>query len=467
MANNFYKPLQIIFDGVTDGIHSITESLTRKDPHSASFGKASEIGSIFESGVQIGKHVKISKSESYQNTVIFGVPGSGKTTRFIIPNIYEAKNASYCINDPSGDIYAATSGILSKRCDLKVLNYSSSRESSAYNPVARIRIMGDLYRLADALVRLTIDKNSTDPFWGLQARQILVTLLILLFYFPAKYRNLLNLNQLVKLLCSDPEKIDRWIIHTSDNQLITDYKSIISLSDRTLQSCLASVKSVLSFVEDPQIARVTSFDTLNIQNIRRRPTALFLRNSIGSLKYVSILNGLFFEQFFSGLLNKMPQQSDLVLYNILDEASSLYINNLAAFLANNRKYNIINILAIQTQHQLTSLYKDEAQDILSCCVSKIYLPGITEMSVLRDLEALSGKTTFTDKKGNKTVRSLITAPEIMSLGKDEALILSGRNRLIKTRTLPYYKNLKYKEFIKMRPLQFRTDIPRYTMPLLH
>ena len=109
--------------------------------------------------------------------------------------------------------------------------------------------------------------------------------------------------------------------------------------------------------------------------------------------------------------------------------------------------------------QLRSFYKDDADNISSNCVTKIFLPGITAMDTLRELETLSGKCVYQDEKKTERVKPLITIDEIRLLKENRSLIVSGNKPFILGRTSPYFKSFKYRHRAKILPVPLEGDIP--------
>jgi type IV secretion system protein VirD4 len=87
----------------------------------------------------------------------------------------------------------------------------------------------------------------------------------------------------------------------------------------------------------------------------------------------------------------------------------------------------------------------------------VYLPGITAIDELREIEALSGKCTYTDKHNHEKTKSLVTVEEIRQLPENRALILSQNHPIILSKTAPYFRSLVYRHYAKavLKPVETR------------
>ena len=463
-----YLDMEAFFSLLGDSFNALTDAFEKKQGFNAGFGSETDIASRFNKGFLVSKHRKLPRLKSFENVLLSGPTGSGKSTRILIPNLFSLKNCSMVVNDPSKELFMLASGFLSQsRPFIKTVNFSDSFISAGFNPLSRIRKPNDVNKVAHLLVASSLDKGgNSDPFWSLQSKTLIQIFIRLVLYQPEEYRNLANVLNILKFFAAQPKKVDIWIAKTKDDKLILDYKALISTPEKTLQNIVASAKAALQLFDDPEIARTTAYDSIDFDQLRQTPTIIFLHNSIADQKYVSILNSIFFEQLYGHILQGLPDKKELDLFIILEEASSLYVPLLPLALANCRKHRVGNFICVQSPGQLKTMYKDEADNIASNCVTKIYLPGITSMEVLRDLESLSGKCIYVDDKKQERVKQLLTVDEIRLLPENRTLILSGNHPFIKGRTSPYYKSFKYKTYAKISPISLKGDIPDEPLSLM-
>jgi type IV secretion system protein VirD4 len=460
--------LQLTLSIVADILFAVIDALSKPTGFNAAFGSELSIANRFKEGFVISRNRKLSRRKSFENVLLCGVTGSGKTTRLLLKSIYSLKNCSLIINDPSKELYQLASGYLSRYFTIRTLNFSDSSISSGYNILSRAKKPNDINKIAHLLVASSLDKgNNSDPFWSLSVKTLLQILIRVTLLQAEEYRNIANVIRLLHHFASSPEKtVDRLVARSNDEKLILEYKSFISTPEKTLQNIVASAKAALQLFDDPEIAKTTAHDSINFDELRQQPTVIFLHNSIGDQKYISVLNSIFFEQLYNHVLQQLPAKNDLDLVVILEEASSMFIPLLPLAVANCRKARLGNLICVQSPTQLSSTYKDEAENITANCVTKIFLPGQTSMDVLREIETLSGKYMYRDEKGVERVKPLITTDEIRLLPENRSLIISGNKPIIKGRTSPYYRSLVYRQYAKIAPIPLHSDIPNEPIPMI-
>ena len=64
-----------------------------------------------------GDQGRLSERVSFQNVCVTASVGTGKTTRYIIPNVLDkaGQNCSIVVNDPKGEVFDVTSGYMQSR----------------------------------------------------------------------------------------------------------------------------------------------------------------------------------------------------------------------------------------------------------------------------------------------------------------------------------------------------------------
>lgn len=462
------KIISIITEILGDLLRALFSNSPQKKGFDAKFGKETSIGNRFNKGFVYSVNRKLTRKQSYENVLLVGPTGSGKTTKILIKELFEIKNCSIVLNDPSKELYLATAGYLKDHFDIKVINFSDSSVSHGYNILSRITNNSDIQKVVHQIVSASLDSGGkADPFWNLQAMNLLAIFVRLVRHQDKKYQNMANVLYLLKLFSASPKEVDTLIIKTCDKELFLDYKSVVAIPEKTLQSIVASAKAAMQIFEDSEIAKVTAEDTISFKELRLKPTIIFLHNSIESMKYVNVLNGIFFEQLYGQILKALPKKEELDLFVILEECSSMYIGILPLALANTRKHRTGNIVCIQQSEQLKNYYQNNVAGILGNCITKIYLPGQTSLETLRELEAYSGQIIHEDKNKVKRVKPLMSIEQLRTLPNNRSIILCGNKPMILGKTKPVYKMAKYKKLLKLAPPVIQGAIPKETVPLIN
>lgn len=421
-------------------------AFNKKGSYNAAFAGRRKVFSSFNKGFCLtGKH-RLSIKDSFQNALVVGGTGVGKSSVVLFPSLFTIKG-SFIVHDPSGELFSKSAGYLKQKgYEIKVLNYTNPDMSSAYNPLMRIHNNSEVQKVASMLVETVLGGKTKDPFWNTQATSLLTMLIILLKKQGGDYFNLFNVRQLLNMLGGDPESVDALFSEFADDILFAEYKSFTSYDEKVISGIIATCKASLNIFSDDSVARVTSNDNLDFMDFRNKPTALFIQNSVADQKYYSVLTSLFFEQFFSFLLGRFPKDREQNIFLLIDECSSLYLPTLPLAVANIRKHRAGAMLLLQDFNQLVHHYgKYEADAIRSNCFAKMYFTG-TSLETATELEKTLGKYEFEDDKKRTVVRPLMTNDEIRTMKMNQALLICGHHPPIKTRLRPYYKSFKFRAY---------------------
>lgn len=457
ILNTILSVIFSFFEAIVSGISDLAVSAIpskRNEGYNADFISPGKILSSNEKGFCLTGDKCLSIKDSFSNGLVFGGTGSGKSSRVLIPSILKmAGPSSMCIHDPSGELFEHTSGAMEvKGYFVKVLNYANPDYSENFNPLHRVKNISDIKKISKLLIHTSLGSGGKDPFWNASADSLLsVFIRYVIFHTDKEFQTLYNVLCLVNTFSGSPQKVDKLIVQTKDDNLLSDYKAFVAYDSKMLMSIVATIRTALSIFADPHVAQVTSKDTIEFKSFRSEKTILYINNNVNDMKYYSALSSIFFEQFFASVMNNLPEQKDLPVFFLLDEASSLYLNILPTAISNIRKYNSGILQIYQSQSQLFDLYGvPQGRNIVANSFAKVYMSG-QPLETARELELILGKYEYTDDDNNRRTRQLLTMDEIRIL--KEAIILCGNLQPIKAKMIPYYDQRELLRLSAIQPYQ--------------
>lgn len=452
--------LKFIFEFVKEVIFQIQP---KNKEYKADFASQSTLLSNKQYGFCLTGRGNLSIKDSYQNALIIGGTGTGKSSVVLIPSLFTMQG-SFIVHDPSGELYSKTSGYLKQKgIEAKILNFANPNISSGYNPLVRAKSSSDVQKIASMLMASAMGK-SKDPFWNIQGISLLSLLISILQKQDKEFQTLYNVRILLNSLGGSPEQVDKLFSKYADDVLFSEYKSFLAYDDKVVNGVIATCKAALQLFSDESVVQVTSFDNLDLQDFRNKPTALFIQNSVADQKYYSVLTSLFFEQFFSFLLCRFPSNNEQDIFLLIDEASSLNLPTLPLAVANVRKHRSGIMLLVQDFSQLIHNYgKYDADAIKSNCFAKMYFTG-QSLETAKELEQTLGLYQYEDENGHKVVRPLMKNDEIRTMETNRALLISGHHKPIVARLKPYYKNREYLSFSQIRSPNMNKEISFENIP---
>ena len=222
------------------------------------------------------------------NVLVVGGSGAGKTRFYAKPNILQC-NTSFVCADPKGELLRATAPLLiEKGYDVKVFNLINPEESDGYNPFTYIRTDEDVIRLITNLIQNTTPKNAgnSDPFWEKSELALDTALMLYLLHeAPPEEQNFETLMFLIENAATmeDDEEykspvdilFDALEEEYPEHIALKQYKVFKQASGKTAKSILISAAVRLAAFNLPQIARMTSYDNLDLGTLGERKKAIF------------------------------------------------------------------------------------------------------------------------------------------------------------------------------------------------
>lgn len=387
------------------------------------------------------------------NILVIGGSGSGKTFRFVKPQILQMVG-SYIVTDPKGEIFRDTSGFLKQNgYEVKVLNLLNEDEmkkSSHFNPFKYIQSEVDVLKLITNLISNTTPKGSSpnDPFWEKAEGMLLQSL----FYYvwlegvpegitDCKHKNgeddikqilalihnpkvkkkhnvraVMNLlkfadfkenaqgmkqDSILDLIMSDLEKTN------PHHKAVLNYNKVMRGAPDTVRSIIISANSRLAPVESEAILSLLDDDEMDIETIGTKKTVVYCVIPDNDKTY-NFLVGLLYSLMFQ----KLYYEADFVhggrlpvhVTFLLDEFANVALpDDYLSLLSTMRSREISSVIIIQDLSQIKTLFKDgQHESILANCDVMVYLGG-NGPSTQKELSELMGKATIDKRSSGETL----------------------------------------------------------------
>ena len=447
LLNGIIALIKAVFNGSFELLSELISHKPTTD-YSAEFGRISDQLQKKGGGFRVGYDWGNSLEESHSHMICLGGSGSKKSSCICYPMLLQSHECSYVIFDSSRELFnGAASHLASVGYAIDVFDYDDYRKSIGFNYLEKKPSETGCYRMAKIFNKNANEGQSND-YWSQSSEDLIGFFSFLLYkYAPSEYVNYPNVLNMLQVFSFAGARIDKWVTqNVTDEKDLNKYKSIVATPSKTLLSTVASAINTLSIFNSPNIAAITSKDTLSFESYRQQKRALFICGSPTMSRFAKGVTACFFESFFAHILEKLPKSDSLPITFMIDEASSFRLESLPMILELGRKYLISVATLWQDFGQVEHIYgKNQASNILANSKLKVYMPSGQPLATCRMLEELLGRYTVDTEHGQKT-RELLTAQEIFQL--DKILVLNGNNKPLLLPPKPYFLNSKLKKITK-------------------
>ena len=416
---------------------------------------------ILSQNMRLGLNAK--KHRRNLNVLVVGGSGAGKTRFYAKPNLMQC-NTSFIVADPKGEMLRSIAPLLIENgYDIKVFNLIEPENSDGYNPFVYIRKDEDVIKLISNLIQNTTPKNASqnDPFWEKSEIALDSALMLYLLHeAPPEEQTFEMLMFLIENAATVEDEDESGYQSPVDilfNGLeeekpehiaVRQYKIFKQASGKTAKSILISAAVRLAAFNLPEIAKMTSYDNLDIGTLGERKRAIFcvIPDNDNSFNY---LVGMLYTQAFQALYfnadNNHGGELPIPVHIVMDEFANVALpDNFERILATMRSRRISVSIIIQNMAQLKALFKDSWENITGNCDTLIYLGG-NEQSTHEYISKMLGKETIDTRTRGITKgqhgssntnyqnagRELLTLDEVRLLDNSNALIfIRGERPLI-------------------------------------
>ena len=436
-----------------------------------------------------------------RNVLVIGGPGSGKTRYYVKPNLMQL-NASYFVTDPKGTLLRETGGMFEQAgYSIRVFDTVDFSRSMHYNPVAYVRTQADVYQFVDCLIKNTTPKEavSTDPFWEKSERMLYMALLgYLVFHCPAPDRSLTGLMTLLAL--AEAREDDEgymspldllfheietgmsyrqvsagtggfdeesrsfanggasgyaWVrtgepVGREGDFALDNYRSFKSGAAKTMKSIIISCNARLSPLTFQEVRCVIDRDEMGLDRLgdagQRTVVFAIMRDTADSFAFLlAIMMWQALNLLCDAAISRYGGSLPTPVHFVFDEFANIgTLPEVEKAVAVVRSRNMSISVILQSIAQLKSRYHEDAQTIVDCCDTTLFLGGksnetnkeISEMIGKETVATLNvnesrGVQASTTRNYGKGERDLVQASEVARLRRSEAIVLiAGANPLI-------------------------------------
>lgn len=338
----------------------------------------------------------------YQNILITGTIGSGKTSSAIYPfseqlikycsDNFEKKMGILCL-DVKGNFYKQIKFYVKKFNRLKDLVIISLNSNETYNPLDKPNLNPLVLANRLKTILTLFSPNTSDSFWLDKVEQVICEAIKLCRLYNNNYVNFIELHKLINDKSYYLEKIkllrNMFLNNKFSNIELYNLTSAITffeneffkLDERTISILKSEITRItLPFVSDYNISKTFSPTKKNItfsgfKDIIKSGKIVVLSINISEYSVLSKIIATYMKlDFQSEVMSNFNSKTSRSVAFICDEYQEYITSSDANFFSESREAKCINIVSTQSYSSLLNTIKDESalKVILQNLVNKLW-----------------------------------------------------------------------------------------------
>lgn len=361
----------------------------------------------------------IPAEERNRHVLIIAKTGSGKTTRAILPVLFNdclCKQRSSIVLDSKPEMWDKLVGITRKyNPEKKILLFNplDTLRGLSWNILAKIDTDTDAKLIANTIISATDNPTakSDSPFFRNNALSLLNSIMVGLLLDEAEKLSMPRVHQLVN---GGMENLCKWI--EAHPQALRNSKTFVDLArsgSQNADTIMSELGMRLSAWDLSAIRSTTALDELDLESLIQQPTLLIIELRESELEMLRPMANVIVVEMLRYLTKraenypggKLPRPIGI----IIDEFASALgrLPDIHVKLNTLRSRNVSIFAAIQSIAQIKANYDRDADSVLSGFSTKIFMPTLD----FQDSEWASKES------GTMTVRY-----NLASIGKNKRLI---------------------------------------------
>jgi len=400
-------------------------------------------------------------ADDYQHVLLFAPTGSGKGVGFVIPNLVFWEGSVIC-HDIKMENHELTSGYREKKLHQQVFLWNPADpdgRTHCYNPLDWIsskpgQMVDDVQKICNLIL-------PEQEFWQNEARSLLLGVILYLCAVPEK---VCSFGEVVRTMRSDDVVYSLAVVLDTIGKKIhpVSYMNIAAFlqkADKERSGVISTLNSGLELWANPLIDTGTASSDFDLQQLKKQKVSVFVGVTPDNLQRLEPLLKVFFQQASDFLTRKMPGKDEPfgVLF-MMDEFPTLgEMKQFQTGIAYFRGYRVKLFLIVQDTQQLKGIYEDAGMNsFLSNSYYRITFSA-NNIETAKLISELVGNKTVKQVSQNKpkfldfnpqsrtmneseVQRALLLPQEVITLPRDEQIILIESTAPIKTKKIFYYQD---------------------------
>lgn len=399
-------------------------------------------------------------ADDFQHVLLFAPTGSGKGVGFVIPNLLFWQESCVC-HDIKMENHELCSGWREKQGQEIFLWNPADPDgfSHCYNPLDWIsakpgQMVDDVQKICNLIL-------PEQEFWQNEARSLMLGVILYLCAVPEKVQ---SFGEVVRTMRSDDVVYNLAVVLDTIGKRIhpvayMNIAAFLQKADKERSGVISTLNSGLELWANPLIDAATARSDFDLQLLKKKKMTVYCGVTPDNLKRLEPLLKVFYQQATDFLTRNMPRKDEPfgVLF-FMDEFPSLgEMPQFQVGIAYFRGYRVKLFLIVQDTQQLKGIYEEAGMNsFLSNSYYRITFAAnnvetanlISQLIGNRTAQQHShNKPKFLDMNpGARTVntsevqRALLLPQEVITLPRDEQIILIESFPPIRTKKIFYYKD---------------------------
>jgi len=404
-------------------------------------------------------------ADDFQHVLLFAPTGSGKGVGFVIPNLLFWDQSVVC-HDIKMENHDLCSGYRHKIGQEVYLWNPADPDgiSHCYNPLDWIsekpgQMVDDVQKICNLIL-------PEQEFWQNEARSLMLGVILYLVAVPEKVN---SFGEVVRTMRSDDVVYNLAVVLDTIGKRIhpvayMNIAAFLQKADKERSGVISTLNSGLELWANPLIDATTARSDFDMQTLKKKKMSVFCGVTPDNLKRLEPLLKVFYQQATDFMTRNMPKKDEPygVMF-MMDEFPSLgEMPQFQVGIAYFRGYRVKLFLIVQDTQQLKGIYEEAGMNsFLSNCYYRITFAAnnVETANLISQLignktaqQASHNKPKFLDlNPGARTIntsevqRALLLPQEVITLPRDEQIILIESFAPIRTKKIFYFKDKFFKK----------------------